>query len=827
MDITSVGSDLRQALRSLRRNPGLTLVVLAVVALGIGANTATLSIVHTVLARPLSYENPERLAVVWEKRQAPGGNLADGHEYTEWQARNQVFERLGAATLSGSALNLTGQGEPLAVVGARVSASFFEVMGVPPLLGRTFLSEEDAPGRGGVAVLGHRLWKNRFGGDPAIVGRPIMLSDRSYTVVGVMPADFQLPRVMRLPADADLWTPIAEPIHLYGGRHFLLVVGRLKPGISLIQAQTDMDAVARQIADEDPAANDHHEVRVASLHEAIVADARPPLLVMSWAVGLVLLVGCANVAGLLLARAAARRKEMAVRTAIGASRVRLIRLLLCESLLLSLMGGALGFWVSAELLAWLPTLSGLDLPRLGEVGVDARVLWSTAGLSVLTGLLFGLTPAVQGSRLHPGEELKEGARCSSGRDRQRARRVLVVGEIALTVLLVAGAMLLLRSFLALSRVETGFQPERLLTFDLGLPAARYPKTTEITGFYQRLFEAVRAVPGVEAVGATTTLPLSGSQSTVGLGIEGRPESRPGEGPRAGFRVVTLGYFHAMGVPLERGRDFEERDARRAVPLVRWYPEQPHPPRFAESQARPVAIVNEAMARTFWPGEDPLGKRISVVLSPWVEVIGVVGDVRHEGLAMEAGPEMYLLDLQEPQRQLSVMVRASGDPARLAGAIQRTVRALDSDLPIQRLRPMGQLVAANVAQPRFLSGLVGAFAAMALLSTVVGLGGLVSYSVGQRTREIGVRVALGARPVDVLRLVVGQGMALAFVGGILGLAGAFTFSRLLEKLIFGVTPTDPLTFALVVLLLLLAVFGACYLPARRALRLEPTQCLRQE
>jgi putative ABC transport system permease protein len=821
--------DVRYGVRLLWRSPGSTLVILAVLALGIGANTAVVSVIHTVLLHPLAVPEPDRVVSVWETRPADQTlkNAVGGHEFPEWKRRSRSFEHLAAVTFADSSFNLTGAGEPLSLFGARVTSDFFAVFGVLPALGRGFTAEEDVPGHGSVVVLGHDLWQTRFGGDVGVLGRAIALNDQSYTVVGVMPAGFRYPVLAAREGGPQLWTPIAEPFHLYRGRHFLFALGRLKPEVGLGQAQAEMDVLGPQVEKDFPDASKGHRIRVVPMLEELVGDVRPALIALMAAVAFVLLIACANVASLLLARSAARRKEMAVRTALGAGRARLVRQLLTESLLLAGLGGALGILLARTAIRVLPRLSPVAIPRLDELRLDPLVLGVTAAVSILTGILFGLAPAFEATRLDPVAWLKDAARTTVGLERQRLRRGLVVAEVALTVLLLAGAGLLLRTFDQLRRVPLGFQPEQLLVFDLQLPKDAYPEPWQSTQFYDRLFEKIRAVPGVEAVAGALDVPLGIGRSTMPLALEGQPAPTPGDEPQSGYHVVSADYFRAMSIPLRRGRDFTAADARRALPLVRWWPGQPVPPHFLEPQALPVAIVNETMARRFWPGEDPIGKRLRLLWSPWITVAGVVGDVRYAGLAARPQPEFYLLDLQEPQAQMSVTVRARGGVEGLGPALRAAVWSLDPGLPVSNLRPMEAVVSDALGTSRFVSFLVGLFACAALLLTALGLYGLVAYAVSQRTHEIGIRLALGGKPGQVMREVAREGLRLTTLGLTLGIAGALALTGLLARLLYQVEPRDPVTFLGVILLLGATALVACYLPARRALRVDPMECLRTE
>jgi len=810
--------DLRYGARMLVKSPGFALAAVVTLALGVGANTAIFSLISAVLLRPLPFKDPDRLVLVWERRASSGdANIPiSAHEFMSWREQNRVFER--AAIYVGGGYNLSGAGEPETVDALNVSADYFSVLGVPPALGRAFLPQEDQAGGGRVVVLSQGLWRRRFGGDPEIVGRAITLSDQSYTVVGVMPA---------LESEPDLWTPIDLPrAHERMGAHNHVVVARLKSGVTPEQAQADVAGIARQLERQFPSFNVGHGVQVVPLHEEVVGNIRRALLILCGAVGCVLLIACANVANLLLTRAATRQKEMAVRTALGASRPRLIRQSLTESLLLAALGGGVGLLFAFWAIDLLPAFGLKNIPRLEKVRLDSLTLAATAGSALLTGIITGLAPAWRGSRPDLNEWLNEAARSSAGLSRRRVGNLLVMLEVALALVLLVGAGLLARSFARLMSVDPGFNPDHVLTVNLSLPGQRYPKEQKQARFYDQVMERLRELPGVDAVGATSQLPLAGGDSWLPYTVEGRPAPPPGQEPYAAYRIVSPDYFRSLSVPLRRGRFFTGADARNALPLIRWYEKQPDPPRFSESQPMPVVIVNETLARQLWPGEDPIGRRIKAVYSPWLTVIGVVGDVRHTTLAARPNPEMYLLHLQEPQASMRLTVRTSGDPLRLAAAVRERVRALDQDLPLG-LATMEQIVTDSVGRQRFNLLLLGSLGAAALLLAVVGVFGVVNYSVAQRTHEIGIRVALGAQERDVLGLVIRQGMTPALLGVALGVAGSLALTRWMQELLYGVSATDPLTFALVALLLTLVALAACYLPARRAARVDPLVALRQQ
>jgi putative ABC transport system permease protein len=795
--------DLRYATRRLLKSPGFTLVAVGALALGIGANTAIFSVVNTVLLRPLPYPAPEQLVQLWESRpqqNMPRSEIAP-HEFLAWADQCQSFQRLAATDVAE--YNLTGRGEPERVTGALVTAGYLPLLGVAPAHGRGFLEEEDRPGSDNVVVLGHELWRSRFNSDPSVVGQSVSLDGVACNVVGVLPRGF------RLPGDASLARPIAfsGEDRARPGNHFLNVFGRLKEGVTLAQAEAEMAAAAARVEQSLGGANVGHQVAVVSLHEQVVGGARTSLLVLLGAVALVLLIACANVANLLLARAAARRREVAVRAALGASRWRIVRQLLAESLLLSGLGGALGLLLAVWGVDLLVGLDPAGVQRAGEVALDWRVLAFTFGLSLLTGLLFGLAPALQASKTDFVESLKEGGRSGQGLARSRLRGALVVGEVALTLVLLVGAGLLLKSFGRLLAVDPGLDPRNVLTMDVALPPAKYAEPQRITAFYERLLQEAAALPGVQAAGAVSVLPLAGDDNSNFVQIEGRAPLPPGQALRAGRRNVTADYFRALAIPVRRGRAFTPADT---------------------AEAQRVLVINEAMARSFFAGEDPVGKRVRTGdKSPWVEVVGVVGDVRHRGLDVDTRPEMFFPQLQTPSRRMTLVVRAAGDPEALAGPLRERVRDIDRDQPVGNVKTMESWLSESVASRRFSAALLGVFAALAAGLAALGLYGVVSYSVAQRTHEIGLRMALGAQGRDVLRLVIGQGMALTLVGTAVGVAAALALTRVMSGLLFGVGATDAGVFVTVPLLLAAVALLACYFPARRATKVDPMVALHYE
>jgi putative ABC transport system permease protein len=817
--------DLRYGARTLWKNPGTTFVIIVALALGVGANTAIFSVVNAVLLRPLPFDNPEQLVVVWETNPARGvqAGTPSPPDFREWRQRTQAFEQMAA--FYEEDYNLSGTGEPERLSGAVASANFFSTLKVNAAAGRTFQPDEEQFGAHRVAVLSHGLWQRRFGGNTQILGQTINLNNQPYTVIGIAPPDFQLAGVR-----AELWTPMAfAPGDRYNtrGNHFLNVVARLKPGMSIAQAQADMDVITRQLA-EAHEMNAGLGAKVVPMHEEAVGSYRPALLVLLGAVGFVLLIACANVANLLLARSAARQKEFALRATLGASRLRTVRQLLTESLLLSVLGGGLGLLLAMWGVDLLVALSPAELPRVAEIGVDGRVLTFTLSLSVLTGIVFGLAPALQASHLDLNEALKEGGRSVTGGKRtRRLRGALVVAEIALSLVLLAGAGLLINSFWHLTQVSPGFKTDNLLTMQIALPESKYPpgEPHRVQALYRQLLERVATLPGVQSVGATSSLPLAAGGWGKLLSVEGRPAPPSLETiPLVQYRHVSANYFSTLGVSPVKGRLFTEQD---------------------NANSPPVALINEEMARRFFPGEDPVGKRIWMgppesmlpggalpqgYSFPRLTIAGVVNDVKHQGLNQQAGPEVYTPHSQgagETQRSMFLAVRTTVDPLSLAAAVRNEVRAVDKDQPVADVQTMEQRLAASLAGPRFNMLLLGLFAAVALALAAVGLYGVMAYGVTQRTHEIGIRMALGAQRSNVLRLVVRQGMLMALVGVALGLAASFALTRVMASLLFGVSATDPLVFTIIALLLAVVAFIASYIPARRAIKVDPMTALRYE
>ena len=804
--------DLRYGARLLWKNKGFTAVAVVALALGIGANSAIFSVVNTVLLRPLPYKEPERLVMVWEddaKHGFPNDTPAAAN-YADWRDQNQVFE--GMAAMADQSFNLTGSGDPERIDGKRVNANLFELLGVAPQHGRAFAAEEDRPGGNKVVILSHALWQRRFGSDAGLVGRTLTLNGEAHTVVGVMPAGFQFPD-----RQAELWVPIAftQQEAANRGRHYLEVVARLKRGVTLEQARAEMSTIAARLQQQYPEQNTDLGASVVPLHEQLVGDIRPALLVLLGAVGFVLLVACANVANLLLARAAGRQKEIALRTALGASRLRLVRQFLTESVLLAALGGAVGLLLSVWGVTLLKSFIPENISQVKAIAVDARVLGFTVLVTLLTGLVFGLAPALQASRFNLNETLKEGGRdAAAARGGNRVRGLLVVAEVAVSLVLLVGAGLLINSFLRLRSVDPGFRTDNLLTMSVVLPQQKYPDHARRTAFYTDMIRRVEALPGVRSAAVTNWIPLVMQGDSIGVTIEGQPDPVPGQGklPVLMTRVVSPHYFGTMGIPVLRGRGFEEGRDREDSPCV--------------------VVIGEAVARRYWPDEDPLTKRIvpgrPQTPEDWCQVVGVVKDVRQTDLSAEPKPQMYLTYEQAgffAPRHL--VVKTEGDPLALAGTVRKTVWEVDRDQPVSNVSTMEGVLSESIARQRFSTLLLGVFAGVALVLAAVGIYGVMSYSMAQRTREIGIRMALGAQKRDVLKLAVGQGLKLVAVGVGIGLAGALALTRVMSSLLFGVSATDPLTLVTISLVLVAVALLASYIPARRAAKVDPLVALRYE
>jgi predicted permease len=808
-----VAADVRYALRTLRKNPGFTAVVLLTLALGIGANAAIFSVVNGVMLRPLPYRDANRLMVIWGDLHRPGvGEIpTSAGEYVDYRDRSRAFEQLAAYDTLG--FNLTGNGGPERVEGAVVTASLFSLLGVSAQVGRTFLAEEEQPGRGDVVMLSHALWTRRFNANPAIVGQSVQLDGQPARVVGVMPAAFHFPD-----RAIEMWKPMvfdAEAVSDNNrGSHGYTVLARLKNGLTGEQAHADLARVTATFKAEHPGNyRNGFSATLRPLRDEIVGDTSRPLLVLLGAVALVLLIACANVANLLLARAASRRKEIAVRTALGASRGRLVRQMLTESLLVSAIGGAIGLVLAAWGVDVLIAAAPDSIPRLQEVGVDRHVVLFTAVASLATGLVFGIAPALRAARSSPNDALKEGGRSSDGGTHRRAGRLLVISEVALSLILLIAAGLLMHSFARLQDVAPGFDSGGLVTLRLSLPQTRYTTFQKGEAFFDGLFANLRRHPDIRAASAVDLLPFSGFGGSRTFHIEGREEKRPEDQTEEQLRLVADGYFAAMRIPMLKGREFTERD----------------------SLGRPrVAVVNEALARKHWPDASPIGKRLSFSTDDpqWYEIVGVAGNIKHRGLDARDRPELYV-PYRQPLfagwtvRPMYVVVRTTAAPAAAIAAVRREIARLDRDQPVSDVRTMDERIDHSLSSRRFSMVLLSAFALLALTLAAIGIYGIVAYSVTERTREIGVRLALGAQRRDVIGMVIRQGMTMAGAGTAIGVLAALLFTRLMSSLLFGISPADPMTFLVIPLLLIAVAFAACYVPARRATRVDPLQVLRSE
>ena len=820
------GYDMRQAWRAVSRAPALAAFAVLLMALGIGSTTAVFSVVNAVLLRPFPFGDPERIVMVWERQSAENPrNIVAGHEFPEWRARARSFAHMAAIAFDRE-YDLTGAGEPLKLVAARITSEFFPVMGVAPRLGRPFTADDDRPGSGSIAVISETLWRARFAADPAIAGRTVQLNGVPHTVVGVMPAEFQFPRGAG-GAAPDIWVPIAEPIQLYRGRHFLWVVARLRDGVTVAQAQSEMDAIAGGIAKEMPQFSRGHGANVQPLHGEIVQQFRRAILLLFAGVGLVLLIACCNVANLLLARAAGRQQEIAVRIALGAGRLRVARQLLAEGAVLAALGGGAGVLVAIWLVSIARASFPADIPRLQNAGLDLEVLAFAAGISILTALVFGLVPLGQAMRVHVADRLKHGSKGVARPIRQPLRRALIVAEVALTMALATGAGLLLKSLNKLLHVDPGFRTQGITAVDLALPGARYRAPASQRAFFDEAIARIRALPDVEEVAATSLVPQGSGRSGIAIAVEGRPAPAPGEQLAASFRVVTPDYFKVLDIPLLAGRGFGAQDARLAVPLIRWFPQQPRPQGFDAPQAAPVAVINQSMARAVWPATDPIGRRFTVLFSPPITVVGVVGDSRNRALYEEAGAEFYLSHAQEPLSKMTVMMRSHGSGGALPAALRATIWSIDRDLPVSNVRALADVVESNLSLFRAIASLMGAFAVMALVLMTLGVYAVVSYTTAQRTYEIGVRIALGAPRREIRRLVVLNGIGLTAVGIALGLAGAYALARFASNMLYEVAPSDPFTYGALAALVLAIAMIATWGPARRAQRVDPVTVLRNE
>jgi putative ABC transport system permease protein len=802
--------DVRYAFRLLAKSPMFTVIAVLTLALGIGANTAIFSVVNAVLLRPLPFKDSSRLVLVIEKSKYPTITVSY-QNYLDWRDQSRSFDSMEA--FYGTNMTLTGKGEPDRVVARMVTAGFFPLLGVSPRIGRNFTLEEDRTGGTPVAILSYALWQRRFGGSQDVLGQTMDVDAQPYTIVGVLPAGFQFFQL------ADVYLPfhpwartLPDDRNWHPG---ILPVARLKPGVTREQARTEMQTISKQLEEQYPVYNTGCSSDVILAHDQLVQSSRPALILLLGAVSFVLLIACVNVANLLLARAASRAREIAIRTAMGAGRMRMLRQLMTESVLLSLLGGGLGLLLAWSALGPLLKISASSLPQTAALGLDGWVLAFTAGIAILTGLLFGIFPALRAAKLDLRESLNEGSRGSTaGPGHHRLGNALVSLEIGLAMLLLVGAGLLLRSFSRLQEVPPGFQADHLLVADIPVSQAVYAKPEQRFEFYDRLVEQAKTLPGVRAAGAASFLPVSGGGSVIHFNISGRPPKSANDFTAAGYRTVTPNYFETLGVPLLQGRLIAAADTEKAPAVV---------------------MINANMARLYFPNENPLGKHMQLGATPdkdipTMEIVGVVGDVR-PGLGIDPQAEMYLpyrqADQLLPVFQLSIVMRTAGDPLLQTVALRSALAQIDPNEPLVKVRTMEENMATTVAEPRFRAWLIGIFALLALVLAAVGVYGVMSYTVTQRTGEIGVRVTMGAQPQDVFRIIVGEGLRLALLGVGIGLVTALALTRLLRSFLFGISAYDPLTFIGVAVLLTVVAVAASYFPARRATLVDPLVALRYE
>ena len=825
--MTGGAISVRDAARFLHRSPGMSVAIVLLMALTIGAASSVFSVVNAVLIKPLPYADPQQLVIIWETRPERDveRNAVSGHEFPAWEEQSRAFARM-AALAWWTPATLTGAGDPKSLVGARVTSGFFDVMGVAPRIGRTFVPAEDVPGQGQVVVLGERLWRERFNGDATVIGRRVLLDDRPFEVVGVMPATFSFPPAL-LGARVDFWAPIAEPIRLYRGRHYLSVVARLKPEVSLDEAQADMERIAHNLRTAFPDLNYGHGARVVPLQRELARTSRPSLMFLFGAVLCLLLIGCSNIAGLLLARGLTRQRELGVRLALGSTRLGVARQLLAEGVLLAFCGAVIGIAVANWIADAIPRVVPRGVLLLDRVTVDTTVLAFALMTSVATGLLFGMAPALQVRRVNLAATMQQSARTLIGGGHPRLRRALVAGQVALTVVLAIGAGLMTRGLLALQSVDLGYSTSGMLTVDLALPGARYESAIRQRQFFSELMARTTAAPGVVSAALTNAIPLDGKMAGISIDIEGQLAPPPGQERAARYRIVSADFFKTMGIPVVDGRAFGASDARIAVPLLRWYPQQPQPEGYNQPQPPPAAVINQTMAKQFWPGMNPVGRRFKLLFSPWITVIGIVADSHNDSPRDAARPEVYLHDLQEPQAAMSVLVRTAGDPLAFAPIVRSAIRDLDRNLAINSTRTMDDIVDETLGLSRLTSSLAGTFALLAVGLMLAGIYGLMAFTAAQRLPELGLRVALGANRRQVRGLVVRQGLTPAIVGVVAGLLGAAALVRVVRADVFDIPSVDPVTWIGVTIALLAAIGLACWWPARRAARVDPVIVLRSQ
>jgi putative ABC transport system permease protein len=807
--------DIRFGYRMLRKAPAFTIVAVIVLALGIGANTAIFSVVNAVLLRPLPFQDPDRLVQVWHvppPKSFPGISKFEVSpaNYLDWASQSHSFE--GMAIYGYANYNLTGKGEPESISAIRVSPEFFSVLRARPMLGRTFAPEENETGHGQVVVLSQPFWQTHFASDPNIVGQTISLNSQSYTVVGVMPARFTFPTSSDPKSQPQLWTPLAwtDEERTVRGDHNYNVIARLQPGSDVKQTQAEMNTISSRLEQQYPADDKGWGAIVVPLRDELVGNVRPALLILLGAVAFVLLIACANVANLILVKVLARKKEIAIRTALGASSVRVLRQVLSETLMLSLAGGALGLVVAHFGVGLIVAFLAQKLPRAADIAVDGWVLAFTLAISLLTGLIAGLVPAFRATKTNLNDALKQGlGRTDADSGGSRTRSLLVVSEIALSLVLLTGAGLMIRSMSRLRDVDPGLDSHNVLTMSLELSRVKYAQSVQQVAFFDQLLQRVRGLPGVESAGAIDSLPLGDGGSTQPIAAEGRPVVAMAEQPEVAVRAIEPGFTHTMRIPVLQGRAFNSADT-------------------ADRPA--VILISQSMAKRIWPGENPLGKHVTLTFSPEKsrEVVGVVGDVKQDGLdVIEPAATLYAPVAQYPRPYLSLVVRTTAPPSTIVSAIANAVHEVDREQPVLDVITMDEILAGSLSHQRFNMLLLAAFSGLALLLAAIGIYSVLSYSVRRRVREIGVRMALGADRGDVLRMILGQGARLALIGAAIGILAAFGLTRLLASQLFGVTATDPITFLSVATLIVLVALVACYVPARRATKIDPMVALRYE
>jgi putative ABC transport system permease protein len=804
MNPSNIFRDVRYAVRMLLRNPGFTTIALLTFAVGIGVNTAVFSVLNGVLLRPLPYPDADRIMMMWLDNRPQGikEDIGSYPNYRDWREQNTTFEHVAA--YRPTALTMTGADEPERIPVAMTTANFFDVVGLRPVLGRLFTEEQEKVGNDGVVLLSYGVWQRKFGGAGDVIGKTLVLNGQSHEVIGVMPPE------LRLPATAQLWKPLAPPddVRTQRASFWLPVIGKLKPGITVARAQTEMSGIADRLARAYPAAQAEFGAYIVPLHRQMVGDVERSLFVLMAAVGCVLLIACANLGNLMLGRTAARRKELAIRTALGARRGRLIRQIVTETFVVALAGSGLGLLLAFWATEFFVSVGADAIPRADAITIDARVLLFTLSLAIVSAILAGLVPAVQASRTAVREHLQEGGREGGGGGSRRTRSALIAAEMALAFVLLAGAGILVRTLWSMQRVDRGFEPERVAVMTLSLPQALFATGNDVRGFYARLLERVRVMPGVESAATASGIlqPLVTNSSSYS--IEGKPDPPAGQQIEYPQEIVSPGFFETLSISLAAGRTFTDQD---------------------RAGGQPVVIVNETFARHAWPGQDALGRRIkpgsSASQQPWMTIVGVIKDVRRADLTRAIRPELYLSALQFTPRTQILLVRTAGDPTQILPAVRREVRTMNSQLPLFATGTLEEELSATLSQPRFRAVLLAAFAAIAMLLASIGIYGVTAHAVSQRTQEVGVRMALGAQRADVLWLILRQHLRPALIGMVLGLAGAVSLARFLESMVYGVRATDPLTFAAMGMALLVVAVAACWIPARRATQVDALVALR--